>query len=214
MIKELTKEEIDDNYETFKTLLRESNRENIEELISYIDSTDFKYAPASTKYHGSFKGGLCKHSLSVYYTAIDMYNNLFAFKNDEVIKKENIIISCLLHDISKVNTYEESVQNKKVYSESGSKYDELGNYDWVSVKCYKTKDYDDRFVYINHELTSEFIARQFIGLTIAESAAIAMHHNGMGHDSIPSETTGLNMSKYPLALLLHSADLLTAYMIA
>lgn len=214
MIKELTEQEVNDNYEEFKTLLRESNRENIEELISYLDSTDFKYAPASTKYHGSFKGGLCKHSLEVYYTASNMYNNLFAFNDDDTIKKENIIISCLLHDISKVNTYEESFQNKKVYSENGSKYDELGNYDWVSVKCYRTKDYDDRFVFINHELTSEFIIRQFIGLTIAESAAIAMHHNGMGHDSVPSEITGLNMSKYPLALLLHTADLLIAYMVA
>lgn len=214
MLSEITENKIETNYERFKDLLRSTNRDGIEELINYLDTkTDFKFAPASTRYHGSFKGGLCEHSLNVYDILVNM-NNLYKEITGECFEEDSLIIVALLHDISKVNTYEDSFQNKKIYKEDGSKWDELGNYDWVSVKSYRTKDYNDRFVFVNHELTSEFIVRQFIGLRVAESAAIVMHHNGMGHDSIPSETTGLALSKFPLALLLHSADLFAAYTIA
>lgn len=213
MLKEITNEKIEENYSTFKILLISTGREGINDLVEYLDTTDFKIAPASTKYHGSFKGGLCEHSLNVYNTLLklnDMYGEMTGNKFDI----SSLILVSLLHDISKVNTYEESFMNKKVYKEDGSKWDELGKYDWESVKCYKMKDYDDRFVFINHELTSEFIVRQFVDLSIEESMAIALHHNGMGYDSVPSETTGLALSKCHLGLLLHTADLMTAYTIA
>ena len=47
-------------------LLKSVERDGIEELISYLESSDFFEAPASTKYHLAEAGGLAKHSLNVY----------------------------------------------------------------------------------------------------------------------------------------------------
>ena len=211
LLKEITESKVDSNWETYKELLRSTNRDGIEELISYLETkTDFKDSPASTKYHGSFKGGLCEHSLAVY-NILRRLNEVYKEYNGEGIQDDSIIIASLLHDISKVNTYEISFSNKKVYSESGTKFDENGKFDWVSVKGYRMKDSEDRFIFVNHESSSEFIARQFIDLKLAESVAILTHHNGMGHDSLPAEVAAVNYSKYPLALLLHEADLMAAY---
>ena len=50
----------------FVKLLRFTGRDGIEELIRYLqEETDFFTAPASTKYHGAFEGGLLKHSMNV-----------------------------------------------------------------------------------------------------------------------------------------------------
>lgn len=211
MLREITENKIESNWEKFKGLLLGINRDGMQELIDYLENkTDFKFAPASTKYHGSFKGGLCEHSLAVCEVIMRLHNTYVELFG-ESINHDSLIITSLLHDISKVNSYEETYQNKKVYSEDGSKFDDNGKFDWVSVKGYKMKDLEDRFVFVNHESTSEFIVRQFIDLTIEESVAIMTHHNGMGHDSIPLDATSPNLSKSPLSLLLHEADLFAAY---
>ena len=52
--------------EEFLNLLKSTNRENINELIEFINKTDFFDAPASTRFHGSREHGLVEHSLKVY----------------------------------------------------------------------------------------------------------------------------------------------------
>lgn len=42
-------------------------REGIYDLLSWLEDTDFYSAPASTRYHGDYEGGLCDHSLHVYF---------------------------------------------------------------------------------------------------------------------------------------------------
>ena len=49
----------------FMALLRSTGREGIEKLLSYLEKSDFFEAPASTKFHGNYKGALCVHSLGV-----------------------------------------------------------------------------------------------------------------------------------------------------
>ena len=52
--------------EEFLKLLRTVNREGIEELINFLEKSDFFKAPASTRFHGDHEGGLVEHSLKVY----------------------------------------------------------------------------------------------------------------------------------------------------
>ena len=204
----------------YYNLLRSTNREGIEDLIEYLKKSDFEVAPASTKYHGSYEGGLCDHCMTVHRILMKLVEDYIEFKeltfpnelaetHDELMN--SVIIVALLHDISKVNFYEVSYQNKKVYSQSGSKYDENGNYDWQSVKTFKQRDDNQIFIAGNHEETAEFIVRQFIQLRISESVAIAHHHGGIGWDTINIDAMSKIYSKYPLTLLLHEADLLAAY---
>lgn len=204
--------------ERYYDLLRSTKREGVEDLIKYLKSSDFERAPASTKYHGAYEGGLVDHSLMVYDILSSLVNIYSVFKNgdisdiaesvDEML--ESVKIVALLHDISKVNFYEVTYQNKKVYDPSGSKWDENGRYDWHSIKTFKVRE-DESFVIGNHEETSEFIARQFIPLRMSESAAIMHHHGSLGYDSVPVDVMSKVYNKYTLALLLHEADLLAAY---
>ena len=73
------------------------NRPGAVDLMAWLESTDFFTAPASTKYHGAFPGGLVGHSLNVYYELISRKNAGTA---------ESRAICALLHDICKANYYE------------------------------------------------------------------------------------------------------------
>ena len=59
-------EEAKKNKEEFLSLLRSTNREGIEDLISFLENSDFFTAPASTRFHGNVESGLLAHSLLVY----------------------------------------------------------------------------------------------------------------------------------------------------
>lgn len=194
----------------FINLLREIKRPNanIEGLIQKLESSDFFSAPASTKYHGAYIGGLVEHSLNVYYNLI----SLVEMKCLEGYFDEDSLIICgLLHDLSKMNFYEVTSRNEKIYSENGSKFDELGRFDWQASLSFKVRDVKNRFIYGNHEETSEFMVKSFIPLTVEESVAILNHHSGMSFDSVPPSAVSDKFNRYPLAVLLHMADFLAAY---
>lgn len=202
---------IESNKEHFESILRENvTREgaDVEGLIEKLESSDFFYAPASTKYHSCYAGGLCQHSLNVYY---NLKNLIEAKGYGTVIPEESIAICGLLHDLSKMNFYEPTVRNKKLYFDEGTKKDEIGNFDWVSEKSWGYVSDDERFIFGNHEETSEFMARTFIPLNHIESAAIMNHHGGIGFDSSQGNTASRVMARYPLAAFLHMADMISVY---
>lgn len=47
-------------------LLNSVSRDGIDELLKWLEESDFFNAPALHAYHGSYIGGLCEHSLNVY----------------------------------------------------------------------------------------------------------------------------------------------------
>ena len=56
----------------FETLVHDNiTREGVDNLLNYLNTSDFYRSPASTKYHGSYAGGLVEHSINVYYSLID-----------------------------------------------------------------------------------------------------------------------------------------------
>ena len=94
--------------EQFIELLKSTNREGIENLLAFLEKTDFYAAPASTKYHGAYKGGLLEHSMKVYEILKEK------IKNEKLdVKEDTIIISALLHDICKLNFYKVDYRNAK-----------------------------------------------------------------------------------------------------
>ena len=110
--------------EQFLELLKQVKREGINELIEFIEKTDFFTAPASTRFHGSFEGGLVEHSLKVY-EILDYKakNNVLKLE----IPDDTIKIVSLLHDICKLNFYKvtQCFLNRKcvkstVYNTDGS----------------------------------------------------------------------------------------------
>lgn len=198
------------NKDTFIELLRKITRygADVETLIETLEASDFFTAPASTRFHNSVEGGLCDHSLNVYFNLYSLVKNKHL---EDSISEESIIICALLHDISKMNLYEKTYRNVKKYSEHGSKRDNGGRFDWEVEESYKTVDIDRRFLYGNHEETSEYIIRNYIPLSWQESVAILTHHFSSSYDSVPIESVALKYERNPLAVLLHAADLISTY---
>ena len=60
---------------------------------------NFYSAPASTKFHGSFKGGLALHGLTVYNCALKLASG-FGFNSDDIDAN-----ACIFHDLVKTNLY-------------------------------------------------------------------------------------------------------------
>lgn len=207
----ITEAQILDNKALYLELIRMIKRKgaDIPALIEYLENSDFFVAPASTSYHNSCKGGLCAHCLNVYHNLVMLYKNMISSDiPDEV--HETLIIVALLHDVSKMNMYKETYKNKKVYSSTGSKSDNGGKFDWVSVPGYEIKPVEERLVLGNHEQNAEYLARCFIPLTIEESSAILHHMGGMSWDSA-KDNIGEIYGRYPIALLLYQADMLSTY---
>lgn len=170
-----------------------------------LNETDFFTAPASRNYHNAYEGGLCEHSLNVWKRMVDLDNIM-----ETNLDANSMLIVALCHDFAKINYYTTEFKNKKVYSENGSKQDSNGRYDWVSVPGYSIRPANNRFIYGNHEATSEAIARIYIPLTFEESCAILNHHAGMSTDSAKNNI-GEVFTSNRLALILHLADMLCAF---
>ena len=178
--------------EKFIELLKSTNRPGIEDLISFLEKTDFFTAPASTRFHGSFEGGLVEHSLKVY-EILDYKakNNVLKLE----IPDDTIKIVSLLHDICKLNFYKVDYRNAK---------NALG--EWEKLP-YHTRD--DTIPY-GHGEKSVMMISEYIKLTPEEKYSIRWH---MGYTE-PKElynTIGSAYKKYPLALMMHEADLEATY---
>ena len=217
----LTEEKILENKNRFLNIVRSITREgvNMERLIAQLEGSDFFEAPASAIYHNAFRGGLCEHCLNVYDTLVTFCEGMYPDQYDELgnfvsqtcpYSEDTLKIVALFHDFDKMNKYERTVQNKKIYSETGSKYDEMGKFDWQSVPSYKRKEDKDVFTIGTHGENSVYMTETFIPLSTEEHCAIINHHSK--YDNPNLNTTGI-YNKYHLACLLHLADLSATYIL-
>jgi putative nucleotidyltransferase with HDIG domain len=187
-------EEAKKNKEEFLSLLRSTNREGIEDLITFMEEkTDFFKAPASTRFHGNYESGLLEHSMKVYEILKHKVENCIL---DIDADPATVILVTLLHDICKANYYKIDYRNAK-------------NADgvWEKVPYYTV---DDTIPYGHGEKSVRMIT-EYIKLTSEEKYAIRWHM-GFTEPKENYNTIGLAYKKYPLALLLHEADLEATYL--
>lgn len=173
------------NIEFFRYLCESIKREGIDALLLWLEDTDFFYAPASTKYHEAYEGGLVEHSLRVYFELCrlrDIYP-------DVKITDESIIIASLFHDVCKANFYEVSTRNTKI------------NDKWETVPYYTI---NEKYLFGGHGSKSVYLIERFMHLTLSEAAAINTHMGMQGNDYSCYNT----YREYPLAMLLHTADMI------
>lgn len=199
---------IEENKKRFIELLSTVDRRGIEGLIEYLQTTDFFEAPRSTKYHSNFKGGLCKHSLNVYDNLVKL-NDMYELQ----LEPESMIVVALLHDLAKVDYYEQYIQNRKHYTEKGPLFDDHGMFYWEQVSQYRVKDSKERpNVYSEHGVCSFLIVNKWIHLTDDETAAIINHHMDMDKSGYVRTDISEIYNRYPLAALLHIADTMATYL--
>ena len=167
-------------------------REGADKLLEYLLSpaSDFFTAPASARYHSSFEGGLCEHSVNVYecllsYLESDRAKNTFGFD----YSRESIAIVALLHDVCKIGVYKKGFRNVK---------DDKGV--WQRVDTF---EYDDKLPY-GHGEKSVYIINGYMRLTREEAFAIRYH---MGYSSTEDpRNVSAAFEMFPLAFALSTAD--------
>lgn len=179
-------------YERYIDLWKTVKRDGIAKLIEFIEKSDMKTAPASTRFHSSFEGGLLQHSLNVYdCLRMKKYNDGIFKELLKDVSDETLVIVALAHDFCKLYFYKASTRN--------AKNEETGK--WEKVPFYTI---DDKYP-LGHGSKSVIFTQMFIKLTMEEITAINWH---MGF-SVPKEecsSVGAAFDKYPLALALHEAD--------
>ncbi len=160
-LKMLTKEKEKQEMENLKTLildrLKSVKRDGIDELIDYlVNKTDYFTAPASTKFHSNFEGGLAYHSHNVV--------ELLAQKNKQYnlgLSNETIYLTGYLHDLCKCNMYEKTMRLKK---------DEMTG-KWIGYASYEINEK----IPLGHGEKSVILLQQFVKLTLEECLMIRWH---------------------------------------
>lgn len=173
----------------FKTNVQ---REGAGALLDYLTGpgSDFFTAPASTRYHNAWEGGLCAHSLNVYDCLVDYMNRPRVKEQFGLLyTPESLAIVALLHDLCKVNIYKVSSRNVK---------DEFGR--WKTVPYY---EFDDQLPY-GHGEKSVYIISGYMKLTREEAFAIRYHMGFSEENNV--RNVGAAFEKFPLAVALSIAD--------
>ena len=174
-------------------------REGAEKLLEYLlsPSSDFFTAPASSRFHSCYEGGLVEHSVNVYeclksYLDSSRVKENFGFEYTD----ESIAIVALLHDLCKVNVYKKGFRNIK---------DEKGM--WQRIDTF---EFDDKLPY-GHGEKSVYIISGYMKLTREEAFAIRYH---MGYSSTEdARNVAAAFEMFPLAFALSTADSEATYYI-
>ena len=180
--------------EKFVKIYKENiTREGADKLLEYLlsDKSDFFTAPASTRFHGSYPGGLVEHSINVYeclkdYLSRERVKELYNMDFSD----ETIAIVSLLHDICKVNIYKPGTRNVK---------DENGV--WKQVPTYT---FEDKMPY-GHGEKSVYIINGYMRLTRDEAFAIRYHMGFTGVEDVGTVSNAFEM--FPLAFATATADM-------
>ena len=172
-------------------------REGAEELLAYLEKTDFFTAPASSRQHSNYEGGLCQHSINVYKRFLKLGQNEYGKNWQEKISPESVAIIALLHDLCKTNFYVVEMRNVKVDGE------------WVQKPFYKV---EDNLPY-GHGEKSVYMISGFMKLTREEAMAINWHM-GAFDPRVQNNSAVLSnvFYRYPNVFLFHLADYMATYL--
>lgn len=137
--------------------LKKIERAGMDELLEFLDGSDYFSAPASARFHNNFEGGLIDHSWKVY--------NILAQKNriySRNIDDDSLAIVGLLHDFCKIGMYER-VFKRKLDNKTRA---------WSTVESY---GYREDIEHLGHGEKSAIGLLKFIKLTDLEINMIRWH---------------------------------------
>ena len=177
-------------------------REGKEALREWLlsDGCDFFTAPASTKYHGNYTGGLCEHSLDVY----DMAVGLEGLYRENIRKQylvlnrpydrdqfmESMTVAALFHDLCKANFYKAKVNGRNM------------NY-----------TVDEQLPFGGHGSKSVYMLSKYLK-DIRDDEAIAINcHMGFSRSEDKTISIGESFRFSPLAWIIHVADEAATFML-
>ena len=156
--------------------------------IKTLDNLGFFTAPASTKYHGAYEGGLFDHSIATARELVNLTNKL-GLKWE---RPASPYIVGLFHDLCKCDNY------VKIDS-----FDEIAP---VGIK-YK---HSPNLIINGHGEKSVIMLQRLIPLTDEEIACIRWHMGAYEIDTRLWDYYGRAIEKYPNVLYTHTADMIAS----
>jgi len=186
--------QLQQNREDFLDIIQNTWEKEPKQLKQFLDDSDFWEAPASTKYHEAYEGGLVEHSLKVYeHLTMLNYHHFLGF-SDETISK-----TALFHDLCKANFYRRSQRSKR--TEEGR---------WYRTVIYEV---NDQFPAGHGEKSVTILLVLGVPMTEEEILAIR-HHMGAWDASGFGQEQALtaSMTKSKLVTALHLADMMAVWL--
>jgi len=153
-------------------------------IFAYLIDNGFFVAPASTKYHGSYEGGLFDHSKNVAEMLVDLTEKLHL----QWERPESPYIVGFFHDLCKIDNY-----TVCPFSEGGYTY-------------------NDKSLFKGHGDKSLMLLSSLILLTEEEAACIRYHMGAFTKESEWSDYTSA-IHKFPNVLFTHTADMMAAHIL-
>lgn len=167
------------NKQRYLTELRKVNRPGMDRLISWVERTDFFYAPISATFPGNHPGALCEHSLNMLdmaralHPVLSKLTNKQWYENVDTVTDENLIFTCLLSGLYRIDFYKNEV--KKFKNEDGS---------WMQYPGYVT---DDAIPLGTGEKSLLWVQRFVQDFSVDEMLAIRWHKQMDTFSLAPSE---------------------------
>ena len=170
----------------------------IKAIIEWLRTIDFYTAPASTRFHGAFPGGLLLHSLTVYNKMIELHQ----LKSFSSVAIGSSSLVALTHDWCKINKYESYIKNEK--NRQTGQWEEKQAYRW-----------NDKYIGLGHGpqslmMVSQFCTNKSTNLTFDEMAAIRWHMYTYDVTSYDVDDLNKCSNKIPLVLITQFADQMAA----
>ena len=189
---------LDDRLFELSALLDQADKYKLvsgnKDLMEFLcTNSGFMTAPASTKYHGNYPGGLFDHSYAMANTLFELTTN-----NNLVWQRpESPLIVGLFHDLCKCDQY------IKV----------LGNSDTPDIQYTSSYhyEYNSKLLLKGHGDKSVMILSQFMRLTEEEVLCIRYHMGAYEKDDW--EGFDLAIRKFPTVLWTHTADMIASKVI-
>lgn len=160
-------------------------------FIKDLEDLGFFTAPASTRFHGAYEGGLFDHSLEVARQLVDLTEKL-GLKWE---RPESPYIVGMFHDLCKCDNYVE-----------------INSYDEIAPISQKYK-YNPDIIIPGHGEKSVIMLQKYLSLTDEEIACIRWHMGAYETDPKMWEYYGRAIEKYPNVLHTHVADMIASKII-
>jgi hypothetical protein len=168
-----------------------------ENIVERLKSDGFFTAPASTKYHGAYEGGLFEHSLNVTISLVELT------KQNSLTwgRPESPYIIGMFHDICKQDQYRHPVD--ATFYGGGAPIPLVDESKW---------EYDPDAVLKGHGEKSVMLLSQHLSLTMEEILCIRYHMGAFVDQKEWNDYTRA-IHAYPNVLWTHTADMLAAHIL-
>jgi hypothetical protein len=172
----------------FENVTRNMYGNKYDKLLEYLSKSDFYYAPAASKFHDNYPGGLYDHCKLLYQELLrtsSMIRNAW--------NKESLFLIAFCHDLCKIGLYKPEI----VTTESGKKFVQYG---------YNNLGYDDR---ISHGTKSLEIVGDIIPEYLDELIAnCIVYHMGSYTKDAPGWSEVIKGND--LIFFTHAADMVAS----